>query len=146
MVGTSRWILIENLSNVCVCIYFFHLPGMGLIHWRNFASGDEGWHQVWTQQGTLRNSSPTLHTSVPKKLLIFWRRKKHSLIVLLHSNGEHHGVWIWIQLIQDVLYQFLQIVIYDCVCIDLCGLVVRVPGYKSRSLGSVPSTTRFSEK
>jgi hypothetical protein len=28
----------------------------------------------------------------------------------------------------------------------LCGLVVRVPGYRSRSLGSIPGTTRFSEK
>jgi hypothetical protein len=30
----------------------------------------------------------------------------------------------------------------DC----LCGLVVRVPGYRSRSPGSIPSATRFSEK
>jgi hypothetical protein len=28
----------------------------------------------------------------------------------------------------------------------LCGLVVRVPGYKSRDPGSIPGTTRFSEK
>jgi hypothetical protein len=28
----------------------------------------------------------------------------------------------------------------------LCGLVVRVPGYRSRGLGSIPGTTRFSEK
>jgi hypothetical protein len=27
----------------------------------------------------------------------------------------------------------------------LCGLVVRVPGYKSRCLGSIPGATRFSE-
>jgi hypothetical protein len=27
---------------------------------------------------------------------------------------------------------------------DLCGLVVRVPGYRSR--GSIPGATRFSEK
>jgi hypothetical protein len=28
----------------------------------------------------------------------------------------------------------------------LCGLVVRVPGYRSRGVGSVPGVTRFSEK
>jgi hypothetical protein len=29
---------------------------------------------------------------------------------------------------------------------SLCGLVVRVPGYRSRGLGSIPGATRFSEK
>jgi hypothetical protein len=28
----------------------------------------------------------------------------------------------------------------------LCGLVVRVPGYRSRSPGSIPGATRFYEK
>jgi hypothetical protein len=28
----------------------------------------------------------------------------------------------------------------------LCGLVVRVPGYRSRDLGSIPNVTKFSEK
>jgi hypothetical protein len=28
----------------------------------------------------------------------------------------------------------------------LCGLVVRVPGYRSRGPGSIPFATRFSEK
>jgi hypothetical protein len=28
----------------------------------------------------------------------------------------------------------------------LCGLVVRVPGYRSRGPGSIPSTFRFLEK
>jgi hypothetical protein len=28
----------------------------------------------------------------------------------------------------------------------LCGQVVRVPGYRSRSPGSIPGTTKFSEK
>jgi hypothetical protein len=32
-------------------------------------------------------------------------------------------------------------------CSDrLCGLVVRVPGYRSRGLGSIPGATGFSEK
>jgi hypothetical protein len=33
------------------------------------------------------------------------------------------------------------------VCVDrLCGLVVRVLGYRSGGPGSIPGTTRFSEK
>jgi hypothetical protein len=28
----------------------------------------------------------------------------------------------------------------------LCGLLVRVPGYRSRGPGSIPGATRFSEK
>jgi hypothetical protein len=28
----------------------------------------------------------------------------------------------------------------------LCGVVVRVPGYRSRDLGSIPGATRFYEK
>jgi hypothetical protein len=28
----------------------------------------------------------------------------------------------------------------------LCGLVVRVPGYRSRGSGSIPGATRFSEE
>jgi hypothetical protein len=33
------------------------------------------------------------------------------------------------------------------ICVDrLCGLVVRVLGYRSGGPGSIPGTTRFSEK
>jgi hypothetical protein len=31
-------------------------------------------------------------------------------------------------------------------CDHLCGLVVRVPGYRSRDLGSIHGASRFSEK
>jgi hypothetical protein len=31
-------------------------------------------------------------------------------------------------------------------CDRLCGLVVRVPGYRSRVPGSIPGATRFPEK
>jgi hypothetical protein len=31
---------------------------------------------------------------------------------------------------------------YDC----LCGIVVRVPGYRSRGPGSIPGTNNFSER
>jgi hypothetical protein len=32
------------------------------------------------------------------------------------------------------------------IALVLCGLVARVPGYRSRGLGSIPVATRFSEK
>jgi hypothetical protein len=36
---------------------------------------------------------------------------------------------------------------YLCGLYDrLCGLVVRVPGYRSRGLGSMPGAKRFSDK
>jgi hypothetical protein len=31
------------------------------------------------------------------------------------------------------------------VCDRLCGVVVRVPGYRSRCPGSIPGATRYSE-
>jgi hypothetical protein len=37
-------------------------------------------------------------------------------------------------------------VFFSLVSWGLCGLLVRVPGYKSRGPGSIPGTTRFSEK
>jgi hypothetical protein len=44
-------------------------------------------------------------------------------------------------------YIYIYIYIYVCVCVDrLCGLVVRVLGYRSGGPGSIPGTTRFSEK
>jgi hypothetical protein len=37
--------------------------------------------------------------------------------------------------------------IHYCDILDpLCGLVVRVPGYRSRGPGTIPGTTRFPEK
>jgi hypothetical protein len=36
---------------------------------------------------------------------------------------------------------------FEVFCFDrLCGLVVRVPGYRSRGLGSISGATRFTEK
>jgi hypothetical protein len=32
------------------------------------------------------------------------------------------------------------------VLLFICGIVVRVPGYRPRGSGSIPGTTRFSEK
>jgi hypothetical protein len=35
----------------------------------------------------------------------------------------------------------------DALLVDrLCGLVVGVPGYRSRGSGSIPGATRFTEK
>jgi hypothetical protein len=35
---------------------------------------------------------------------------------------------------------------FDSPADHLCGLVVIVPGYRSRGPGSIPGATRFSEK
>jgi hypothetical protein len=34
----------------------------------------------------------------------------------------------------------------NCVYVHLCGLVVRVPGYRSRGPGLISGATKFSEK
>jgi hypothetical protein len=41
---------------------------------------------------------------------------------------------------------FGRVSVFHCFSDHLCGLVVRVPGYRSRSPGSTPGATRFSEK
>jgi hypothetical protein len=41
-----------------------------------------------------------------------------------------------------VKYKSATVFIYD----RSCALVVRIPGYRSRSLGLIPGATRFSEK
>jgi hypothetical protein len=42
----------------------------------------------------------------------------------------------------DKFVTFKVSTVYD----HLCGLVVRVPGYRFRGPGSIPGATRFSEK
>jgi hypothetical protein len=42
--------------------------------------------------------------------------------------------------------EYCIVLLLAIVLVRLCGLVVRVPGYRSRGPGSIPGTTRFSEK
>jgi hypothetical protein len=47
----------------------------------------------------------------------------------------------------DYISPIKTVYIYLCVCVyRLCGLVVTVPGYRSRDPCSIPGATRFSEK
>jgi hypothetical protein len=51
--------------------------------------------------------------------------------------------------IQEKIYAkipFLFLFVYGTLFDRLCGLVVRVPGYRSRGPGSIPVATKFSEK
>jgi hypothetical protein len=45
----------------------------------------------------------------------------------------------------QLLYLVTETMCIFMVCV-VCGLVVRVPGYRSRGLGSISGATRFSEK
>jgi hypothetical protein len=61
----------------------------------------------------------------------------------------HHNQFLayilYFEKVKLVLWQHLAVCI--CVCMDrLYGLVVKVPGYRSRGPGSILGTTRFSEK
>jgi hypothetical protein len=42
-----------------------------------------------------------------------------------------------------ILVYSLKIVVFNCELWRLCGLVVKVPDYRSRGPGSIPGTTRF---
>jgi hypothetical protein len=57
-------------------------------------------------------------------------------------------VWVIFSLPCFTRLQNSQTITYICVWFEdrLCGLVVRVSGYKSRGPGSVPGASRFSEK
>jgi hypothetical protein len=55
----------------------------------------------------------------------------------LAISVDHLGLTLLLYLLINLF-----IVIFD----RLCGLVVRVPGYRSRGPGSIPSATSFSEK
>jgi hypothetical protein len=59
--------------------------------------------------------------------LYAWNKLKTTEEIFMKFDTEH------LNAICDHIFDFL------------CGLVVRVPGYRSRGLGSIPDTTRFSE-
>jgi hypothetical protein len=44
------------------------------------------------------------------------------------------------------LYIYIYIYMMQKKVDRLCGLVVRIPGYRSGGSGSIPGNTRFSEK
>jgi hypothetical protein len=50
------------------------------------------------------------------------------------------------QVVTPILLTFILILYFVIFCDRLCGLVVRVPGYRSRKTGSILGATTFSEK
>jgi hypothetical protein len=80
----------------------------------------------------------TLHTALP------WHGDNWTLIIsvfILFSLPYFFLAFL------PCFFPSLQIFLSVYFFVDhLCGLVVRVPGYRSRGLGSIPSATRFSEK
>jgi hypothetical protein len=48
----------------------------------------------------------------------------------------------WFRMMSNILLCYWLFLAWD----RLCGLVVRVPGYRSRSPGPIPGVTVFSEK
>jgi hypothetical protein len=45
-----------------------------------------------------------------------------------------------------VVVVIIIIIIIIIIIMDFCGVVIRVPGYRSRGPGSIPGVTRFSGK
>jgi hypothetical protein len=73
-------------------------------------------------------------------------------ICILNMKSRKHKIWRtdWIHFnpVHKCDFKFWkQKLILHHIGIDgLCGVVVRVPGYRSRGLGLIPGATRFSEK
>jgi hypothetical protein len=81
------------------------------------------------------------HRLLPQSQRISQARNKHE---------QDHG-WLPLDYMalqsKNINSQKLFSPTYSSLVFDrLCGLVVRVPGYRSRGPGSIPGTTRFSEK
>jgi hypothetical protein len=64
------------------------------------------------------------------------REMSGNLHIEIHGANAHIAV---------LLTKYYFSVLYG-LRVHLCGLVVRVPGYRSRGLGSIPEATRVSEK
>jgi hypothetical protein len=66
------------------------------------------------------------------------------------DRREHHQTFkiiVWKKLLRFRFLIPVFICVSFCLCAyRLCGLVVRVPGYRSRGPVSIPGATRFSEK
>jgi hypothetical protein len=69
------------------------------------------------------------------------------LLDFKHMFSESRAVgFLCNQIILVILASEFHIFIYLINVFDrLCGLVVRIPGYRSRGPGLIPSATRFSE-
>jgi hypothetical protein len=68
-------------------------------------------------------------------------RLNYVLSLSPHIIESQWNLTLWACRLQKIVF-FFMFSYFD----RLCGLVVRVPGYKSRGPGSIPGTTRFSEK
>jgi hypothetical protein len=73
---------------------------------------------------------------------IWWSRREHSALIPLSPLCRRAKLLNLSVLHEDAMDILLPLHFWD----RLCGLVVRVPGYRSRGPGSIPSATRFSEK
>jgi hypothetical protein len=70
--------------------------------------------------------------------------KRNSYELCVHKFQQYPGA---MQPSENFVLKLLNLIKRHDVQMDgLCGLVVRVLSYRSRGSGSIPSTTRFSEK
>jgi hypothetical protein len=77
------------------------------------------------------------------KLVLQHGSHKATVTVASAFLGWYHAAAMHVFSFMGLLVKFVS---YSGACHLLCGLVVRVPGYRPRGLGSIPGTTRFSEK
>jgi hypothetical protein len=95
---------------------------------------------------TTRSRVLTFYRSFPAEagiLIIITRGGKNEVFLSCLSYKTHlhikitYPFFVW-----DKFVCMVNVTRYDC----LCGLMVGVPGYRSRGPDSIPGATRFSEK
>jgi hypothetical protein len=121
----------------------------------------EPWSSTWsasTPGGTRRHLKR--HVKIEKKKKK--KKDKHWIIradsMINHRRPGHKVIWFGSVISPSYNFALLKYVclfinFYDIGCSllnvfwdRLCGLVVRVPGYRCRGPGFIPGATRFSEK
>jgi hypothetical protein len=133
----SRWTLI-------LCLYYY-LTTLSVVRRRCFGCrmidecGRVGGTRISGESDELWEQPPKWH---------FVRYQTHTICLdrtcpPLWEAG-HQPLEMWYKVVQRVWLLFRAVTSAN---IDgLCGLVARVPGYRSRGPGSIPGSTRFSEK
>jgi hypothetical protein len=104
------------------------------------------WNEKW--QGKPKYSEktfPNATSSTTNPTWLTWARKEWADITSRRFATVYLFICLFI-VFNDLSISYWVYVRQNDMMDRLCGLVVRVPGYRSRGPGSIPDATRFSEK
>jgi hypothetical protein len=108
------------------------------IQWENVLHMFLTLHCVLHEKGESSAQGHALSSSIPIFIIHF--------IIHLHLKSTHLSFLFCNRKILCICRLSHMSYVSSHLILRLCGLVVRVPGYRSRGPGSIPSAIRFSEK